>query len=73
MYSAMVDAGASFAVSEPRLLFAGDYSAPQNGRNYDVSADGTRFLMIKEAPRSSRELAVVLNWFEELRRRVPEN
>jgi serine/threonine-protein kinase len=43
------------------------------GRTFDVAADGTRFLMIKnasgDAPASQR-LIVVQNWTEELKRRV---
>jgi hypothetical protein len=59
----------------PSLLFAGPY--PDNPgwtrpRSYDVSRDGERFLMTRlpdnrEPPR----IAVVLNWFDELRARVP--
>ena len=43
------------------------------GRTYDVSADGTRFLMIKDAAASGTapQLVVVLNFFEELKRLVP--
>jgi Tol biopolymer transport system component len=56
----------------PRLLFAGPY--PDNPgwtrpRSYDVSADGERFLMTRlPANRASPKIAVVLNWFEELKR-----
>jgi Tol biopolymer transport system component len=65
----------SFAVGKPRMLFEGPYQAsPATGPNYDVSPDGQRFLMLK--PSEAREAAptqinVVLNWFEELKRRVP--
>jgi len=38
--------------------------------NDDVSADGQRFLMVKDESSSGR-LNLVLNWFEELKRRVP--
>jgi hypothetical protein len=43
---------------------------------YDVSADGKRFLMIKETsvadePPSSARIILVQNWFEELKRLVP--
>ena len=38
--------------------------------NYDVSADGERFLMVVSGDRSS-QLHVVLNWFDELERLVP--
>jgi serine/threonine-protein kinase len=47
-----------------------------SGRMYDVSADGKRFLMIKETsvadePPSSARIILVQNWFEELKRLVP--
>ncbi len=41
---------------------------------YDISPDGQRFLMIKEADEEEGQQAqinVVLNWFEELKRLVP--
>ncbi len=42
------------------------------GRSYDVSPDGTRFLMIKDAAAATAtQLVVVLNFFEELKRLVP--
>jgi serine/threonine-protein kinase len=43
-------------------------------RNYDVSKDGKRFLVIKqveEPPAPVAQLKVVANWFEELKRLVP--
>jgi hypothetical protein len=42
--------------------------------NYDVSADGQRFLMLKpaeQAQASPTQINVVLNWTEELKQRVP--
>jgi hypothetical protein len=46
------------------------------GRMYDVSADGQRFLVIKETPGAdesppSARIILVQNWFEELKRLVP--
>jgi hypothetical protein len=43
---------------------------------YDVSADGQRFLVIKETPGAdesppSARIILVQNWFEELKRLVP--
>jgi eukaryotic-like serine/threonine-protein kinase len=64
-----------FAAGKPRMLFEGQYvPTPATSPNYDVSPDGQRFLMLK--PSESTEAAptqinVVLNWFEELKRRVP--
>jgi Tol biopolymer transport system component len=61
-----------------KLFDAGSFlrGAPAD-RPYDVSTDG-RFLMIKEGsavdePAASARLVLVLNWFEELKRRVPTN
>jgi serine/threonine-protein kinase len=42
-------------------------------RTYDVSRDGRRFLMIRWNAPPRRALAVVQNWFDELRQRVPVN
>ena len=43
------------------------------GANYDVTADGQRFLMVKgdEQGASANQINVVLNWFEELKQKVP--
>jgi eukaryotic-like serine/threonine-protein kinase len=55
----------------PQLLFEGPYvlgAAQVIDRNFDVSADGERFLMIKRPPgREPRRLVVVTGFFEELR------
>jgi len=50
------------------------YTPGTLGRNYDVSRDGRRFLMIREdspAVFSDTELIYVQNWLEELKRLVP--
>jgi Tol biopolymer transport system component len=65
----------SFAAGKPRVLFEGLYeTTPNSLTNYDVSADGQRFLMLKpvatiEPPPT--QINVVLNWFEELKQKVP--
>jgi hypothetical protein len=66
----------TFSAGKPRMLFEGRYLTtgyPLNGTAYDVSPDGQRFLMVKEIEqaRSTAKINVVLNWTEELRRRVP--
>jgi Tol biopolymer transport system component/predicted Ser/Thr protein kinase len=63
----------TFSAGKPKMLFDGRYLF-SNGSpaDYDVSADGQRFLMIKaseEAP--STQINIVLNWFEELKEKVP--
>ncbi len=65
----------SFAAGKPRMLFEGRYEPPPVPvANYDVSRDGQRFLMLKpseSAQAAPTQINVVLNWFEELKRRVP--
>jgi eukaryotic-like serine/threonine-protein kinase len=69
------NAGNSFSARAPASLFQGPYFAVQAGRTYDVSPDGSRFLMIKNAASTTDaplpQLWVVLNWQEELKRLVP--
>jgi serine/threonine-protein kinase len=65
-------AGATFAAGNPRVVVDGQYVA----QGYDVSPDGQRFLMIKDARPTAEgpppsQLIVVQNWSEELKRLVP--
>jgi Tol biopolymer transport system component len=65
----------SFTSGKPRMLFEGPYiPAAGTNPNYDVSPDGQRFLMIKpseSAEAAQTQINVVLNWFEELKQKVP--
>jgi len=63
----------TFTAGSPRLLFEGPYEpTPLTLANFDVSPDGQQFLMMKSEQESApTQLHVVLNWFEELKRRVP--
>jgi serine/threonine-protein kinase len=69
--------GATFEMGNPQLLFEGPYYTGFVGRTYDVSPDGQRFLMIKDAAATAQagspppQIIVTLNWFDELKRRVP--
>ena len=75
MMSVAIDTESGFTAGAPQKLFEGPYvptgfSYP----NYDVTADGQRFLML--APVASQsggatQINVVLNWTEELKRLVP--
>jgi Tol biopolymer transport system component len=75
MMAVDVTTAPDFSVGRPRLLFEGEYWAnetPTQRSAYDVSPDGQRFLMVKPTEASSdTQINVVLNWFEELKRRVP--
>jgi serine/threonine-protein kinase len=65
----------SFSVGKPRMLFEGRYGPPPVPiPNYDVSPDGQRFLMLKPSETTEAaptQINVVLNWFEELKQKVP--
>ena len=62
-------------VGNPTMLFDRALSGrrlSRRTRNYDVSPDGQSFVMIEtEKSGNRKEIHVVLNWFEELRRLVP--
>jgi serine/threonine protein kinase len=75
-----IDTSSTFKAEKPRILFqkmfvVGDSS----GRTWDISPDGKRFLMIKQpvptdaeaAVNGPRRMNIVINWLEELKRRVP--
>jgi len=57
----------SFSASRPELLFEGDYEG------WDIARDGKRFLMVKDeaAESAPKHLNLVLDWFEDLKRRAP--
>jgi hypothetical protein len=65
-----------FNASSPRVLFEGEYleaGQPDNPRNYDVTPDGQRFVMIKphDGPAAPSQLIFALEWFDDIRRRSP--
>ena len=67
-----VDTGASFRAGKPQRLFAGPYQGESQEAAFDVSPDGRRFLMIKSDDAATlRQINAVLNWFEEVKHRVP--
>ncbi len=64
--------GPTFNSGSPATVFDAKYVESNPSRHYDVSADGQRFLMIKESATSDpnatpASMIVVLNWFEELK------
>ena len=74
MMVAEITSQPSFSVSKPKMLFQGPYlPTAATTPNYDVSLDGQRFLMLKavEQEQAATQINVVVNWFEELKRRVP--
>ncbi|MCH7805236.1 MAG: serine/threonine-protein kinase [Acidobacteria bacterium] len=72
MIGVTVETDPTFRAGSPKVLFTGEYY----GLSYDISPDGQRFLLIKEAEQTEEtatrtELIIVQNWFEELKRLVP--
>ncbi|MDA2931441.1 protein kinase, partial [Acidobacteria bacterium AH-259-O06] len=60
----------TFVPGSPEVIFTGAYISHPS-RYYDISPDGQRFVMIKEAEQAEEssartQLIVVENWFEEL-------
>jgi Tol biopolymer transport system component len=52
----------------PRLLVEGHYDD-----QFDISADGRIGLVLSEGAKTATELQLVMNWFEDLKRRVPNS
>jgi Tol biopolymer transport system component len=62
------------SIGTPTKLFEGSYFSTADGsRRYGITPDGKRFLMIKESGggTATKNLNVVLNWDQELKRLVP--
>jgi serine/threonine-protein kinase len=75
--SVAIEGGSTFRAGSPTRLFEGRYLTSLNFRTYDVSPDGQRFLMIKDAGDDQRlgpaTITVVQHFDEELKRLVPVN
>jgi serine/threonine-protein kinase len=69
-----LDTTSGLRAGKPRELFHGPLVRDEPrmpGRSYAVFPDGKRFLFVERAPQPEiRELVVVLNWLEELKRKV---
>jgi Tol biopolymer transport system component len=62
----------TFKPGKAESLFQGKYAS-----SWDINPDGKRFIMMKEVESNTseaggpRKINIVLNWFEELKQRVP--
>lgn len=69
--TAAVQTEGTFGTGKTEILFEGKHV----GSSWDISPDGKRFLMVKEAGSNTTEagvqLNVIVNWTEELKQRVP--
>ena len=71
MIAASVTTTPQFTVTGRTELFPDEYAPAQAPHaNYDVSRDGSRFLMVKQV--QAPELSVVFGYGQELRRRLKE-
>jgi Tol biopolymer transport system component len=72
-----VGSGTAWSAGPPTRVLEGRYvvNAGNQGRNYDISADGQRFLMMKAATSdpsgTTPQIVVVQHFDEELKRLVP--
>jgi serine/threonine-protein kinase len=63
--------GAGILVGTPQVLFEGPFDTTQD-INVDISPDGAHFAMVEADPNANPvRLNVILNWAEELKKRVP--
>ncbi len=71
MMAAAVQTAPAFRVTHREPLFEDIYLGGVNHSGYDVDPRSGRFLMIRtEQAAGEAEIVVVVNWFEELRRRM---
>ena len=68
-----IELGQTLIVGQPTVLFEGEYEygGPGFWFDYDVAPDGQSFLMTRRTTEPPRDIRVVLNWWEELKGRVP--
>jgi Tol biopolymer transport system component/DNA-binding winged helix-turn-helix (wHTH) protein len=68
MMNVDVQSKSTFKAERAHLLFEGPYARSDFWTNYDVAADGQRFVMLREEDetRANSVLRVVLNWADEL-------
>ena len=76
-----VETEPSLSLGTPKILFRSTNVGltESSGTPYDIHMDGKRFLVIKSPAgadgaatiTSRRRITIVVNWFEELKQRVP--
>jgi serine/threonine protein kinase/Tol biopolymer transport system component len=72
VFAVAVDTQRGLAAGKPQLLFEGRSLLGSGAdQSFDVFPDGQHFLMIKSALEQGTQINIVVNWFEELKRRMP--
>jgi hypothetical protein len=69
-----IDTTDGFRAGTPRGLFESTGGGTTPLRSYDITADGQRFIgfrVVNDPEPPITQMHVVLNWVEELKRRVP--
>jgi len=70
MMAVDIAAGPAVTIGVPHALFAAPFQGTTPLRNWDVTADGSRFIVVQNtmvhAPPG--DVHVIVNWFPELRR-----
>jgi Tol biopolymer transport system component/DNA-binding winged helix-turn-helix (wHTH) protein len=74
LMSVAVDTGTGFRSEKPQTILAGNYKLETVSMlpSFDLTPDGNHFILLKsESEDQPTRLHIVLNWFSELRRRLP--
>ncbi len=72
MMAVPVDTESAFQAGRPIQLFESKFALPSLFiAEYDVTPDGEHFVMLQDTEFWPTQIHVVLNWFEELKARVP--
>jgi Tol biopolymer transport system component len=74
MSVAITSTSTAFSSGPPRKLFEGRYGSTTPARGWDVTADGSRFVMTRPVDQPqppASQMILVQNFGEELKRRVP--
>jgi len=71
LFAATISPAPTFAVSGGAPVFADSLEGGREARNYDVTPDGTHFVMVGDTiPPKQPDMIVILNWLPELRDRL---
>ena len=65
MMAVQIETEPAFRVLGRKALFEGEFVQYRWSRQYDITPDGKRFIMVKNPPRG--DIEVITNWFQELR------
>jgi serine/threonine-protein kinase len=66
LLAASVQTGPTFAVTAHTVLFDGNFLQGPGHASFDVSPDGTSFLMLRPVAENSEQIVVIPNWAAEL-------